>query len=153
MPDTKGEGEIVSFRAEVAVSASSEGLPDLAVSCGRQRGWGSTCKTRPRQADTNPARPLTYYSVSLCWGLHSARHSLRVMKQFPNKTEGKSFISRSALSLTFSRVPWRDRHCSRRWVWCWEPSQVCTLAEHTSPWPWGGPFLGARHHIVYTRRW
>lgn len=27
MPDTKGEGEIVSFGAEVAVSASSEGLP------------------------------------------------------------------------------------------------------------------------------
>ena len=40
MPDIKGEGEIVSFRAEVAVSASSEGLPDLAVSCGRQRGRG-----------------------------------------------------------------------------------------------------------------
>ena len=27
MPDTKGEGGIVSFRAGVAVSTSSEGLP------------------------------------------------------------------------------------------------------------------------------
>lgn len=27
MPDTKGEGEIVSFRAKVAVPAASEGLP------------------------------------------------------------------------------------------------------------------------------
>ena len=103
MPDTKGEGEIVSFRAEVAVSASSEGLPDLAVSCRRQRGRGSTCKTRPRQADTNPARPLTYCSVSLCWGLHSARHSLRVMKQFLNKTGKKLHLKECTFSDFLSR--------------------------------------------------
>lgn len=68
-------------------------------------------------------------------------------KDQEEKTFGVCLLWLSLASL------WRDRHCSRCWVCCWEPSQVCTLAEHTSPWPCRGTLLGVRNHIVATRRW
>ena len=57
MPVTKGEGKIISFRAE---AAAPSGLRGASSSPSGVRGHGSKRKARSRQADVSPAGPLTY---------------------------------------------------------------------------------------------
>ena len=88
-------------------------------------------------------------SAPLCQALCS----LLVMKQFPKRTKReKTFISRSVLALTFSRVS-VEGQALLEVLGVLLGAEPSTLTEHTSPWPWRGTLLGVRNHIVATRRW
>lgn len=105
MPDT-GRGRNCLLQGQGGVSASLEGA-SRSLSCAEGGGAGgphARADLGSRQAPCMPidlllSEPLM--SAPLCQALCS----LLVMKQFPKRTKReKTFISRSVLALTFSRV-------------------------------------------------